>query len=310
MNPNENFRPLESWMQFGMELARFLKIQTEPVKVYVSVPSSLLFSYMVTLGCVDYDFQNPVKERLLEKYLLLQPGQRVLYKVDDEWIAHSVEAVGVHPISKKHAIVLKGRLNSNTYVPQERWMTHVGIYDENITDIRNVRKVNNIFNILEDLLLRTLYEEEKLQLVMMQNTPNTYVYTNKTEWNSYKETFKLRFLKQLVSLDNFFFDGSSTTFRNIEFLEYKQNESIPSDATIVLNGSSRALRKLDLYKNHKCAIIVDRHELKEKIDELHLKIEQDCLAGRSKIINYRLLKYFQERKTFIPEGVEVVVWIP
>ncbi len=310
VHPNGDVLPLEIWMKFGIELAHFLKMQPEFVKVYVSVPSSLLFSYVFTLGCIDYDFQHPIKERLLEKYLLLQPGQRVLYKVDDEWIAHSVEKVGEHPISKARALILRGRMNSINYVPEERWSTHVSIYDEEITDIRNIRKVKNVFNILEDALLDTLYEEGKLQLVMMQNTPNTYVYTNKTEWNIYKETITLYLKKQLVGLDNFFFDGSLTTFRNIGFLEHKAIDVVSPDATIILNGSSRALRKLDLFKEKRCAIIVDRHELKEKFEELQFKIEQDCLTGKNTIINDRLIEYLQQRNTNIPEGVEIIVWIP
>lgn len=297
-------------MKFGIELAHFIKMQSEPVKIYISVPSSLLFSYVFTLGCINYDFQHPIKERLLEKYLLLQPGQRILYKVGDEWIAHSVEGIGEHPISKKRAIVLRDRLKSINYVPEERWATHISIFDEEITDIRNVRKVNNVFNILEDDFLNIIYDEEKLQLVMMQNTPNTYVYTNKTEWNAYKETLKLRYFEQEISLDNFFFDGSSTTFRNIGFLEHKVTENLPIDATIVLNGSSRGVRKLDLLKDQKCVLIIDRHELKEKVEELQFKIENDCLTGKSKVINKNLIEYLKEHNTYIPEGVEIIVWIP
>lgn len=307
---NGKYLPLEKWMKFGIELAHFFKMQPEPVKLYISVPSSLLFSYVFTLGCIDYDFQYPQKEHLIEKYLLLQPGQRILYKVDDDWISHSVERMGEHPISKKRAILLRDRLNTINYVPEDRWSSHIIISNDENKDMRNTRKVNNFFNVLEDNILNDIYEKENLQFIMMENKPNTYICTNKTEWKLYKDTLKFYYLEKEVLLNNFLFDNPLTSFINLGFLEQKENVQLPIHSTIILNGSSRTLRQIDVFNNQKCAIIIDRHELREKIEELHFKIENDFLSGESKVINKRLIEHLSKNNTDMPEGVEIFVWTP
>lgn len=308
---NGEIENLEKWMIFSIELARFLKLQSEPVKLYVSVPSNLLFSYMFVLGCIDFDFKNVNEDRLKKKYLLLKPGQRVLFKVDGNWVAHSVKEIGLHPITKKKAIILKGRLNASIYVSEERWSTHINIYNNEITEILNTRKVNNVLNISENEVLNSLYEKEKLQLAMMENTPNTYIYTNKTEWNKYKDTLRFQFNENVsFGLDNILFDSRSSIFRNIHFIDLNEYKENSEDSVKVLIGSSRTLRKLDLYKKEKCAIIVDRHELNEKIEDLHFKIENDFLSKLSLVINDQLIEYLKVQNIAVPEGVEVVVWIP
>ena len=59
-NFNSNFVYFENWMKFSIELANYVKQANQPIKLYISVPSNLLFSYFFVFGAIDYDFRNPI----------------------------------------------------------------------------------------------------------------------------------------------------------------------------------------------------------------------------------------------------------
>ncbi|WP_133118821.1 hypothetical protein [Chryseomicrobium excrementi] len=296
-------------MKFAIKLSQFIKSHNESIKIYISVPSSLLFSYIFILGCLDYDFNNTEKDTLLTKYLSLQKGQRVLYKVGEQWYAHSVQGMGEHPISKNRALILQDRKKTKNYVPEERWFTHVRIFEDDISKVRNVRRVNNVVDVLEDPLLSSIYEQKQLHLNMMLNTPNTYMLTNRSEWSTYIDTFQFRVQDISFQLNDFIFDGSSTSFKNLGFINNKTLNLESKNATVVFTGSSRAITKMDDFKRQKCVFIIDRHELKEKRDDFNFKVENDFSSGDIININEILLEYLKDHNVVLPEGVEVIAWI-
>lgn len=308
-NTDGNLRDLENWMSFSMELARYIKQLNEPVKIYLSVPSNLLFSYFFVFGAVDNDFQNPSKESLLVQYLNLKNGQRILYKTGDEWIAHSVIEVSQLPNSDTRAIVVKNRLNSINYIPETRWFSNVIIHDEEITTIRNIRRVKNVYNIIDNDKLKIFYPEEKLQLSMMQNTPQTYLYTNKKEWNDFLDVIQFNIDGESIHLSDLFFYGSDSTFKNLSFIEQNHSVTIPTEAIVIFVGSSRALRKMDNFDKHKCVFIVDQHDSNDKFEDLQFKIEQDFLMNQSQSYNREILDYMDKRQVETPKGVEIFAWL-
>ncbi|MEI4769802.1 hypothetical protein WAX74_09120 [Psychrobacillus sp. FJAT-51614] len=292
-----------------MELASYVKQLNQPIKIYLSVPSNLLFSYFFVFGAVDYDFKNPSKESLLDQYLNLKNGQRILYKTGDEWIAHSVIEVSQLPNSDTRAIVVKNRLNSINYIPETRWFSNVRIHDDEITTVRNTRRVNNVYNIIDNKKLKKFYPEENLHLLMMQNTPQTYVYTNKKEWNNFLDVIQLNIDGESLQLSDLLFDGSEGTFRNLSFIEQNHSATIPKEAIVIFVGSSRALRKMDHFEKQKCMFIIDQHDSNEKFEDLQFKIEQDFLMNQSKSVNKELLDYMDEKHVEIPKGVEIFAWL-
>ena len=86
---DKNSLDLEDWMQFSLFLADYIKTSNLCIKIYMSVPSNLLFSYFTVLGAVDHDYRNPSKAALLEQYLSLRQGQRIQYRVGEHWAAYS-----------------------------------------------------------------------------------------------------------------------------------------------------------------------------------------------------------------------------
>ncbi|WP_391119194.1 hypothetical protein [Psychrobacillus sp. L3] len=304
-----NLRALEEWMNFSIELANYVKHADQPIKIYVSVPSNLMFSYFFVLGCIDYDFNNPSKEALFDQYLDLKKGQRILYKTGDDWVAHSVLEVSQLPNSDTRAIVVKDRLNSINYIPETRWFNYVRIYYDEITTVRNTRLVRNVYNINDDDKLKRLYSEEKLRILMMQNTPQTYVYANKKEWNDFINVIQLNINGDLFKLSELLFDGSESTFKNLAFIEQNHSVTIPKEAIAVFVGSSRALRKMDNFDEYKCVFIIDQHDSNEKFEDLQFKIEQDFLMGQSHSVNKEILEYMDEKNVEIPKGVEMFAWL-
>jgi len=308
-NVDGSLKALENWMCFSIELGSYLKQISQPIKIYISVPSNLLFSYFFVFGAVDYDFKNPSTEALLDQYLNLKKGQRILYKTGDDWVAHSVIEVSHLPNSDTRAILVKDRLDSINYIPETRWFNYVRIHDDEITTVRNTRLVRNVYNIIDNEKLKKFYSEEKLQLLMMQNTPQTYVYANKKEWKDFLDVIQLNLDGDSFQLSELLFDGSESTFKNLAFIEQKRLVTIPKEAIAVFVGSSRALRKMDDFDEHKCVFILDQHDSNEKFEDLQFKIEQDFLMSQSHSVNKEILEYMDGKHVEIPKGVEIFAWL-
>jgi len=304
-----SLKALENWMCFSIELGSYLKQISQPIKIYISVPSNLLFSYFFVFGAVDYDFKNPSTEALLDQYLNLKKGQRILYKTGDDWVAHSVIEVSHLPNSDTRAILVKDRLDSINYIPETRWFNYVRIHDDEITTVRNTRLVRNVYNIIDNEKLKKFYSEEKLQLLMMQNTPQTYVYANKKEWKDFLDVIQLNLDGDSFQLSELLFDGSESTFKNLAFIEQNRSVTIPKEAIAVFVGSSRALRKMDDFDEHKCVFIIDQHDSNEKFEDLQFKIEQDFLMSQSHSVNKEILEYMDGKHVEIPKGVEIFAWL-
>ncbi len=306
---NSRFVELESWMNFSMELATYTKTQNKQLKIYISVPSGLLFSYFFALSCIEYDFKNPTKELLLKNYLGLKEGQRILYRTGEEWIAHSVIKVGTFPDTEKKAIIIKDRSNSITYIPEERWFTHVRIHVDGTDKIKNIRRVKNIENIIDNEKLRKLYSEENLNLLMMQNTAYTLLFANKNEWRENLSVIALKNSENIISMNELFFDGTEGTFKNFQYIQRDVTSDVHVDAAIILLGSNRGLRMLHQFVNHKCIIIVDQHESEERVEELQNEIKNDVLTNNALIFNNELREYMERKSVEIPKGVEVFAWV-
>lgn len=306
---NETLESLENWMKFSIELGSYIKQISKPIKIYISVPSNLLFSYYFVLGAINFDFKNPSTETLVNQYLNLKKGQRILYETGGEWVAHSVIEVSKLPNSNTRAIVVKDRLNSINYIPESRWFNYVRIHDDEITTIRNTRVVRNVYNITENDKLKKFYSEEKLQLLMMQNTPQTYIYANKKEWYDFLDVIQFNINGDSLGLSELLFDGSESTFKNFTFIEQNHPETIPREAIAIFVGSSRALRKMDNFNEHKCVFIVDQHDSNETFEDLQFKIEQDFLMSNSQLFNKEILEYMDKKHVEIPKGVEIFAWL-
>ncbi|MDQ0481079.1 hypothetical protein [Guptibacillus hwajinpoensis] len=305
-----NFIFLENWMKFSTELSSYIKKIDQPIKMYVSVPSNLLFSYFFVLGAIDYDFKHPTIDNLLKQYLKLQKGQRILYKKGEEWVAHSVIKVSKVPNSDTRAIVVKDRTNCINYIPETRWFNFVRIHDEEVTKVRNTRIVRNVQYITDNTKLRNLYSEKNLNFLMMLNTPQTYLYANKKEWKEHSSIIDVEIGGEKIKLDQLLYDGTNGTFKNLSFIEQKQQDSVlPDESTIIFVGSSRALRKMDDFKEKKCVFIVDQHDSDEKYEALQMKIEQEFLNGKGESFNKEILDYMCDKQIQIPKGVEVFAWL-
>lgn len=308
-NSQNHFIHLEHWMKFSIELARYLKQIEQPIKIYISVPSNLMFSYFFVLGAIDYDFENPSKEVLLEKYLGLKNGQRIHYKTGEEWVAHSIIEVSTIPNTETRAIVVKDRLNSINYIPEKRWFNYVRIHDDEVTKVRNTRRVTNIENIVDNIKLKNLYSEYNLNLLMMQNTSKTYLYSNKKEWKENISVIELEIYEELIQLNELLFDRTEGTFKNFSFIQQNDTSILPNDSTVIFVGSSRGLRKMDQFKQQKCVFIVDQHDSNEKFEELKFKIEQEFLMEKGQSFNKDILEYMYNNKIQIPKGVEIFAWL-
>lgn len=297
-------------MKFSILLANYVKQANQPIKLYISVPSNLLFSYFFVFGAIDNDFRNPSKETLLGKYLSLQKGQRILYKSGNEWVAHSVIEVSKMPNSEMKAIVIKDRLNGTTYIPETRWFNYVRIYDNEVTEVRNIRRVNNVENITDNIKLKKIYSDYNLNLLMMQNIPKTYLYTNKKEWKDNISVIELKDNEEHFQLEELLFDGTEGTFINFSYIQQNHLPQIPNESTVVFVGSSRSLKKMDQFNQQKCIFIIDQHESNEKIEELQLNIEQEFLMEKGQSLNKDILEYMNNNQIEIPKGVEIFAWLP
>ncbi|MBE1553208.1 hypothetical protein [Sporosarcina limicola] len=299
----------EDWMRFSFILANYVKEIDKPLKLYISVPSNLLFSYFFILGALDHDFKNPSRDALLQQYLTLQKGQRVLYKTSKGWVAHSVIEVSKMPGSETRAIVVKDRLNAINYIPETRWFDYLRIHDDGITTVRNTRLVRSVDSITENIKLKNLYTEEKLQLLMMQNTPQTYLFANKKEWIGSLSSIQLEAEGEVFQLNDLVFDGTEGTFKNISFIEQSFSIPIPNEAIAVFIGSGHSLRKMDYFDGGKSVFIVDQHDSEDKFEDLQFKIEQDFLLGQSRSVNKEILDYMDDNQVEIPKGVEIFAWL-
>ncbi|WP_394234164.1 hypothetical protein [Niallia oryzisoli] len=308
-NPKNHFEYLENWMQFSIGLANYVKQVNLPIKLYISVPSNLLFSYFFVFGAIDYDFRNVSKEALLGKYLSLKKGQRILYKSGNQWVAHSVIEVSKIPNAEMKAIVVKDRLNGITYIPQTRWFNYVRIHDNEVTEVRNIRRVSNVENISDNIKFKSLYSDYNLNLLMMQNIPRTYLYTNKKEWTDNISIIELKINETPVQLDELLFDGTEGSFKNFSFIQQNNFPLLPNESTIIFVGSSRSLRKMDQFKQQKCIFIIDQHESNEKIEELQMKIEQEFLMEKGQSLNKDILEFMDNNQIMIPKGVEIFAWL-
>lgn len=309
-NLESDFVYLENWMEFGIELANYVKKINHPIKIYISVRSNLLFSYFFVFGAIDYDFRNPSKETLMGKYLGLKKGQRILYKTGEEWVAHSVIEVSKTPDLETRAIVVKERSKDCIkYIPETRWFDYVRVYDNEVTKLKNTRRVNNVESISDNIKLKSLYSEHSLNLLMMQNTPQTYLCANKKEWIDNISIIEFKVNEEFVQLKELLFDGTEGIFENFSFTQQKTSSSFPNESTIIFLGSSRAYSKMDHFKQQKCIFIVDQQDSSEKIEELQQKIEQEFLMEKGQSLNKDILEYMNNNQIRIPKGVELFAWL-
>ncbi|MDZ5781887.1 hypothetical protein [Marinococcus luteus] len=301
---------LEEWMKFSILLARYLKQTDKCLKIYISVPSNLLFSYFFVLGAIDHDFKSPSKEKLLDQYLNLKKGQRILYKSGEYWKSHSVLELTTVPNTTIRAIAVKGRNGCTTYIPETRWFEYVRIFDHKISELKNDRKMQKIINITDDEKLKNLYFKENLNLLMSQNIPKTYLYTNKKEWKECSSIVKLEIEKERVNLEDLIYENNNNTFKNLEFIDQNQHAVTYGDSTIVFVGSSKALKKMDYFKQKKCIFIADQHESDENYETLKVKVEEEFLTGEGNSHNRKIIEYVDNNEGQIPKGVEVFAWVP
>ncbi|WP_075983676.1 hypothetical protein [Bacillus massilinigeriensis] len=300
---------LEDWMKFSFFLAGYLKSSTLNLKLYLSVPSNLLFGYFTVLGAVDYDFRNPSKEIVYNQYTNLKKGQRILYKVNDRWGAFSVLRVVDSPINPHvKTIMVRDKQGSTRYIPENKWFDCVRIHDNDVTNIRNTRIVKDVESLEENNILNMLYSKQNLNLLSMKNTPNIYLCANKKEWQTYISSIELELFGKQLTLDELIYDGNKGHFRNILFLNNNHGIELPSDSTIIFIGTTRTLHKMDDFKHLKSMYIVDQHDSIEKREELQFKIEQDYLIGKSKSLNQDILNRIKEQKVSLPKGVELFAW--
>lgn len=311
-----NNRPLaemENWMKLGHFLGWFVQEHSDKVKIYISVPSNLLFSYFIVLGAVDYEFQqNADNQNLKKKFLSLKQGNQVLYYANNEWKKCTVLGIEDYPgTSGGISIKIKDKKNTNTFVPERKWLTHVRVFNNESSEVKNAQTVKNVSNLAEDDVLNIFYTKENLSAAEMKNKPQILVSAIKKEWIE-NITF-LRFFAEGHAMDfsNFiFFEEAKTTFRNIELLSEKAilNEWQIQQGVALVIGAGKSLRKVDEFTNMKSIYLVDQYESTEKLEDLRMKIEQKFLMDGSVSLNKTLLSAMNEAGISIPKGVEIFAW--
>ncbi|MEH7255659.1 hypothetical protein V7111_26495, partial [Neobacillus niacini] len=154
-----------------------------------------------------------------------------------------------------------------------------------------------------------LYSDYNLNLVMMQNTPKTYLNANKKEWTDNISVIELKINDEPIQLKELLFDGTEGTYKNFSFIQQNKLPLLPIESTILFVGSSRSLRMMDQFKQQKCIFIIDQHESNEKIEELQLKIEQEFLMDKGQSLNKDILEFMDKKQIGIPKGVEIFAWL-
>ncbi|MGI2328145.1 hypothetical protein [Planococcus sp. YIM B11945] len=304
---------MENWMKMAHFLGWFVHEQKEKVKIYVSVPSSLLFSYFIVLGSVDYGFQQNIdNQNLKNKFLSLQKGSQVLYLAGAKWKKCTVLGVEDFPGSSGGvAIKIKDNKNSVTYVSERRWLTNVRIFNNEASEVKNAQIVKNVSNIVEDNILNLFYKKENLSAAEMKNKPKIIVSAIKKEWIENLSSIKFFAKERFMDFSNFIFlDESKTTFRNIELVseKVKLNEWHIDQSIALVIGAGKSLRRIDEFTNIKSIYLVDQYESTEKLEDLKMKIEQRFLVDGSASINGLLLSAMEDAGISIPKGVEIFAW--
>lgn len=305
---------LENWMKFAHFLGWHMKEQEEKLKIYVSVPSSLLFSYFITLGAIDFGFNQILRsENLMKNFLRLKPGSKVLYRLDNnEWKKCTVLGVGDHPKAPgKKAIKIMDHKKSALYVPEQRWLTNLRIFDEEAGDVKNARTISNVANMAEDPILSKFYSKESLSAADLRNSPEVLISTIKKEWLDNLALIKLVAKGCHFKLNNFiFFDEKGSNFNNIEFSSEKillNKERLDSSIGLFI-GAGRCMRKLNEFNQAKSIYLVDRYESVDKLKDLQFHIEQNFLVNGSVSVNETLLKRIEDAEISLPKGVELFAW--
>jgi hypothetical protein len=309
LNERDKSIELEDWMKFGVFIGNYIKCADKPIKIYVSVPSNLLFSYFIVLGAINYDFENSSEEALRKKYLSLQTGHRVLYLSGYQWKICSVLKVGNSPVNPKlNTVVLLDNMKTTVYVPEQQWLTHIKLLDDQVIEVKNAKIARSISNLREHTLLKNLYSTEKLSIIESLNKPNTYIYANKKEWLDYLVNLKFEFKGNDVHLRNFIFDGTESSFKNIDFISQNDDYELPKDSTIIFVGSSRTLRKMEQFESYRCIYLIDKHDSTEKLEDLRFKIEQQFLTQGCVTVNEELVESLMRNNFQLPKGVELLAW--
>ncbi|WP_341201259.1 hypothetical protein [Planomicrobium okeanokoites] len=313
-NPKtKRFQELEEWMKFAHFLGWYMEEQKEALKVYVSVPSNLLFSYFITLGAVDYKFHRKINDdNLLSKFFDLQPGSQVLYLSGTDWKKCTVLGVEDFPgASGGTAIKVKDNKNSITYISERKWLTNLRVFNEDVSEFKNAKKVSNVTNLSENRVLNFFYSKQSLSTAELSNSPEIIISAIKKEWIENLSLINLMGMDHVFDLSNFiFFEENKSTFTNIEFVSEKVELSKErlEDVTGLFIGAGRCLRKIDEFKQTKSFYLVDRYESTDRIDDLQQKIEQIFLMDKCASANERLLKRIQEASIPLPKGVDLFAW--
>jgi hypothetical protein len=300
---------LEDWMKFAIFIGSFIKNSDSAMKIYVSIPSNLLFSYFAVLGAIDYDFENSSKEILKKKYLSLQNGHRVLYLSGDQWKSCSVLRVSQSPVNPNiKTVVILDNLKTTVYVPEHQWLTHIRFLDDQVIEVKNAKIAKNISHLCEDPILTKFYSEKKLSIVESLNNPHTYIYANKKEWLDYLENLKFEYKSDEIELRNFIFWGTESPFKNIDFISKIEDYKLPVDSTIIFLGSTRTIRRMEQFDHYKCIYLIDKHDSTEKLEDLRFKIEQQFLIQGCVTVNEELLEALNRSNIRLPKGVELLAW--
>lgn len=307
------FVPLEEWMKLAHFIGWFSREQEESVKIYVSVPSSLLFSYFIALGLVDHEFQQEIDSSIFKRKLLnLKLGSQVLYLSDANWKKCTVLGLDDFPADRGEiALKVKDQKNSVTYVPERKWLTNVRIFSNEVSEVKNAKIVKNVSNLVEDKILNLFYSKENLGAVEMKNKPKAIISAIKTEWIENLSAVKFFAKNHHMHFGNFiFYEERKSTFNNIKLLSEKEklNDQQLEQATILFVGAGRSIRKMDEYKTVKSIYLVDKYESTEKIEDLKMKIAQNFLIDGCVSINEKLVSELNQSKIDLPKGVEIFAW--
>lgn len=305
----EEYKDLEEWMKLSFFIGEFIESYKGTIKIYISIPSNLLFSYMTILGAVNYDFENISYTSMKEQYLQLKEGNKVYYDSNGVWKLCSILGIVPHPIdAKKLTIALLDHKKTTVYVPEDNWEKQIRINSLEQTEVRNAYKLEDIESIERNEILSSIYPIENIKRLQNRNTPSIHLFTNKKEWLESLSISSFQVKDKPCKLTDFIYTDMFTQFKNIDFISQTGEENIPETAIVIFIGASRSIRKMDEYKDNKCLYIIDRHENMEKIENLQEKIEQQIviegMQQRNSILKDDLVKANIE----LPKGVEIFAW--
>ncbi len=305
---------LEPWMLFSMKLGRFLNKYSRANKstfnIYLSLPNALTFSYFLSHGIFDAHMEQTINRPMIAKrFQQLEDGCIVYYLDGDKWKRCSVQGVlKDYTESSPWHLVIANNAGVKDYVPYYKWETHIIITNRKLNRILNARVVNNIEKISGPLT--EIYSSRKINQREMLNIPSLYIIGNRTEFDKHSNCFCLKYKDVKFYHEDILKDGSTQTFRNIQWVKKDDEDTYPVTGSdwLLMIGAAKAVARMDEFKSVGKIMLNDQFENADTSEMLRDAIEQDIILNKKSIITAEIIKQLQDEQIEIPKGVSFLAW--